>query len=135
MSGKVYTYNLFSEPAALAINGGAAVGPDGSTATGKIAANGGSGGSYAPASVTVGSAKHSDESSGLWYRGGDGVNTIRMTWDSGFSTSSTFKMPTVADDVSIDDELIVYIAKDKASVQTVTGIIKKDNELAFEATG
>ena len=124
--GKVYFYNLFNEEATLSLNGGPA---------GTI--NGWDAKTYQPSSVAVGSAKHKDEATGLAYRGGDGSNSIEVQWLDGIATG-TIVFPTDADDVRLTDDLVCYIAKNQAFVETIDGFVKPDKNgnqpLTFAAT-
>lgn len=113
--GTVYFYNLFNETATLSLNGEQVIG--GSSINGWDQSNG-----YSPSSLAVESAQHSDANSGKAYRGGDGANTIRIDWESGYATGDV-TLPTVADDVPIGADLVVYVAKNSAFVEDTEGFI------------
>jgi hypothetical protein len=121
MAGKVYFYNLFNEVATLSLNGGQA-----GTINGWDKANG-----YAPSSLAVDSATHDDEATGKAYRGGNGQNAVEVHWDSGFA-KGTVTMPTVNDNISIDQDLVCYIAKNDSFVEDTQGFVHGgDQALTF----
>ena len=117
MASKVYIFNLFNEPAKLSLNGGKA-----GTINGWNKTSG-----YAPAYLAVESATHGDQSEGKVYRGGKGENDVRVDWDSGYATG-TIIFPTVEQEVSIDQDLVCYIAKNQAFVEVTTGFVEGGNQ-------
>ncbi|HEX3144264.1 MAG TPA: hypothetical protein VHQ64_09845 [Pyrinomonadaceae bacterium] len=126
MAGQVYFFNLFNETAELSLNGGNV---GGSPATGVINGWDASKG-YTPAYIAVESVKHADEDNGKVNRGGDGSNDIRIEWDSGVAIGK-IKFPTVDEDVSIDDDLVCYICKNSAFVETKSGFVSKAGQQAL----
>jgi len=121
MAGTVYFYNLFNEVATLSLNGGSA-----GTINGWDKTNG-----YAPSNLGVVSTQHDDENTGKAYRGGNGANDLRIEWDSGYATG-TVTLPTVGDNISIDQDLVCYIAKNDAFVEDVQGFVHGgDQALTF----
>ncbi|MBV9929064.1 MAG: hypothetical protein JOZ96_28900 [Acidobacteria bacterium] len=125
MAGKVYIFNLFNEPAELSFNGAPA-------GTGTIAGWDKTKG-YTPGYIAVDSAKHNDEDSGKVFRGGNGSNDVRIEWDSGVAIGKII-FPTVSDDVSIDDDLVCYIAKNSAFVETTDGFVSKEGQQTLTFT-
>ena len=130
MSGSVFLYNLFNEPGAVSLNGGQAKLPDGTVAP-TISEMGPKSSGYAPSYIEVGSAIHDSDDLGSFYRGGEGVNSFIISWDSGKGTSSNFLMPTTADQVSVDDDLLCYVTRVQAVVLNTRGMILRTNTLSF----
>jgi hypothetical protein len=124
MAGTVYIFNLFNETATLSLNGGVA-----GTINGWDAQKG-----YTPSYFAATSVKHLDEATGKVCRGGDGANGVVIQWDSG-GAKGTITFPTVEDGVSIDDDLVCYIAKNSAFVEDKDGFVSKagQQQLKFEA--
>ncbi|MBV9929067.1 MAG: hypothetical protein JOZ96_28915 [Acidobacteria bacterium] len=130
MPGAVYVYNLFNEPARLSLNGGLALSPSGADAS-RLATMGDAASGYRPSFTEVGSAVHNDQDTGLFYRGGTGVNDLKIQWDSGTGSTATFLMPTLAENVSVDDDLLCYITTQFAIVLNTKGSVLKNNSLDF----
>ncbi|HXI24169.1 MAG TPA: hypothetical protein VNG71_09945 [Pyrinomonadaceae bacterium] len=128
--GKVYIYNLFNEPATLTLNGGPAGTIDGWNSD---PAKG-----YQPSFIAVDSAKHFEDGPGKVYRGEEpnkvGENSISVTWADGVATGNV-KFPTDNDNVRITDDLVCFIAKNNAFVETTEGfVIGGDQILDFNAS-
>ena len=130
MPGAVFVYNLFNEDAHLLLNGSPALSPSGADAS-TIDAWGDAATGYLPSHTQVGIAIHNDEDTGRFYRGGNGVNVLRIEWDSGYATSNQFLLPTVSDDVSLDEDLVCFITLRFAIVMSVKKIVIKNNLLTF----
>src|SRR5258708_36583935 len=109
MAGKVYVFNCYNEPVALAVNGSPA---------GTIPPWGNMGAStYQPQSIALGRAK-STGSSGPQF--GPGNNACRAQWES-FSFMLSIVVPSPRSGVSLDDDLVLYLFVTESGLATTRG--------------
>jgi hypothetical protein len=108
--GSVYVFNAYNEPVgSLSVSGGSA---------GTIAAwsNGGRD-KYTPASLSV--PRSRNKTPGQF---ATGDNPVRIAWDS-FTGTATIKVPGFDQGVSLDDDLILFLATNKAILETTRGSV------------
>ena len=110
MPGKVYVFNSYNEPITnLSVSGYNA---------GSIA---GWGTDYKPDVINVPRAKHSDDESTAAFAIGD--NPMIIPWDS-FQAAAKVTIPNpAASNVSLDDDLILYLMVNKAILVTTRGYV------------
>ncbi len=114
LSGKVYVFNSYNEAiSSLSIHGYAAGSIKAWAA--KTTEN-----PYQPCALEVGRVRHADELSSAGFAYGD--NQIVIPWDS-FQGTATIKIPSPADRVSGDDDLILYVCVNKAILLDARGFV------------
>lgn len=113
MPGKVYCFNCYNEPISqLNVNGLSAGGVSGWATSGA--------GIYTPASVAIARVRHGDGQSSPAFPN-DQPTPLRIDWDS-FTVQTTINLTNLPS-ISLEDDLILYIALNQATLITTRGFV------------
>lgn len=112
MPGKVYCFNCYNEPMIFSVNGMSAGTISGWSASGATI--------YTPVSVAVDRARHGDHQSKPVFAD-DTTTPLVLDWDTFTAKPSiaTGAWPSI----SLDDDLILYMAANQMSLMTTRGFV------------
>jgi hypothetical protein len=119
MPGKVYCFNAYNEPMKLHANGfeaGRVAGWSSSAAT-----------RYAPVALAVARARHGDGQPGPVFPN-DMPTPLRIDWES-FSVQTSINLAGLPN-VSLDDDLILYIAVNQTTLMTTRGYVLRNGSIS-----
>ena len=112
MYGNVYCFNIYNEPLKLSVN---------SQLAGTIAGHSKEPATlYTPSFLAVQRALHSDDDSAAAFPG-DAKTALHIKWDS-FSGLASIDLTNLPD-ISLDDDLILYITRNQLILMTQRGFV------------
>ena len=112
VGGNVYVFNCFNEPISRLLVSGGSAGAIGAWSTGDRGAF-----KYTPAGLRVPRAK--SETAGEF---ATGDNALSVSWDS-FTGAATIKIPDPGSGVSFNDDLVLFVAVNQATLQSTRGFV------------
>lgn len=115
MPGTVYCFNCYNEPMRLSLNGQKAAEIPGWQTSGATI--------YTPSAKGIARAKHAD---GEPVFGNDKPNQLKIVWST-FEADT--ELSTKKAEVSLDDDLILYIAVNRWVLMTTRGFVKEEGAM------